>query len=122
MKFLDDAINKAVDLKISARIELANTRIKYLEEESLLTKDKIISLNREIYQLKEGYSIEIDSIKKEIKDIRAILNSSKEDLEIGLEGIIKIFNQKFDSLGYKKSIVTELLKKIAKLEDRNVLT
>lgn len=59
-------------------------------------------------------------IEQDIKILKENQFRYREDLDIGLDGIIVVFEQKLESLGYKKSIVTDLLKKIAKLEGKNV--
>jgi hypothetical protein len=63
---------------------------------------------------------ELAVMKEEIKLLRENQIKLRDDMDLGLDGIIKVFEMKLESLGYKKSIVTDLLKKIAKLEGNNV--
>lgn len=118
MKFLNELIEKIVNEKVKSN----TIKFKELDDEMILISSKLRGLNRDIFQTKEDLTILIDGLKRDVKHLQVKDLENKEELEIGLEGIIKVFNEKFESLGTKKSIVTDLLKKIAKLEDRNVLT
>lgn len=116
MKFLD----KLIEESISKKIIIFTNKIISLEQDSILKDEKINLLNKQLHQSKQDSLLEIDSLRSDIRNINNKCSKNTEDLEIGLEGIIKIFNDKFETLGYKKSIVTDLLKKIAKLEVKDV--
>ncbi len=137
MKFIDNILNRLIDKKFS-RIE---SRINLLE--------KVVNFNRST-SIDSMNSLKTDSLKMEIDLCKLVkdtvdtnfsalshrldmvnskviveedeLRKIKEDLEISLDGIIKIFEQKLEVLGYKKIIATDLLKKLAKLEAKDVLT
>lgn len=118
MKFLDEWINKAVQEKVSSVLkELADLK---MENKSIRIELSEVALLKQRLDKLEDYLSGLDYIESEIEAIKFRLTQHKEDLEIGLNGIIKVFSEKFEDSAYKKPIITDLLKKIAKLEGQNV--
>lgn len=116
MKFLDNLIERLIEERIKKVLSNQNAQ----QEEISNQYERLRLLNRDITQTKEDVLLEIDYLKKEIKSINSKLLSNKDDLEVSMNGLLKYFDEKFDSFGSKKSIITDLLKKIAKLEVKNV--
>lgn len=70
--------------------------------------------------IEKAVSKKFSLVEEEIKALKLAQQRHKDELDIGLDGMIKVFEMKLETLGYKKSIVVDLLKKIAKLEGKNV--
>ncbi len=87
-----------------------------------LKHDMDILIDKSIDRRMLDFYSQIRAVRDDLSSLESKIPMTKEELEIQLDGIIKIFETKLDVLGYKKIITTDLLKKIAKSEDKNVLT
>ena len=90
---------------------------KYIYENT----EKILELEKRINFLSEEIEIKykINHLKIDQKE-----RFLREEMELSLTGLISQIDKKFESLGDKKGIVTDLLKRIAflegEVEDKNV--
>lgn len=106
---LRSSLNKAENNK-----EVFNVAIVNLKHDLDILVEKIVDK-----RMLEFYS-QIRAVRDDLSAIDKRMPMTKEELEVQLDGIIKIFETKLDVLGYKKIITTDLLKKLAKLENSNV--
>ena len=86
---------------------------KELRSTTSEVSDKCSLLNKEILRVEENASTNDRRINIKINESERLL---KDELETSIIGLTKIIDDKIGTLGDKRGIVTDLLKKIAKLE------
>jgi hypothetical protein len=95
--------------ELESDIKLANLRIIDLEAEC--SKFKIF--RSEALGMHETHVHQVNALAKKMNDREEI---NREDLELRLTGFVGIINKKLETLGDKRGIVVDLLKRIAFLE------
>lgn len=91
-------------------------RLNALENRGIdeIIKEFDLGLHKEILELREDFERELRNLRLKMNEYdRAVRN----DMESGLLGLTKTFDSRLSSLGDKRGIVTDLLKKIASMED-----
>ena len=128
MKWLENKIKFIVD----NAIKLYYTDIDKLKNENDLLRSELKSMQEILRKidvnliscrnyvdireqlLRESFFNTEKSLNCSIRELRI---NSKDDIELAVSGLIKLIDNRLNGMSNKKSIVTDLLKKIAKLED-----
>ena len=94
--------------KLNIQIEMKNL-VGLINEQT----DKLTALNKEVLRVEGEFGVNLQktSIKIDEKERQV-----REDLERSITTVIRMFDSRLEGLGDKRAIVTDLLKKIAKLE------
>ena len=90
---------KQINIAVEGLVDKANK----IQKEQLALLESVSNDNRRIH-------LKIDEYDRQLR----------EDMERGFTGVVRTFDKRLESLGDKKGIVTDLLKKIARLEGDNV--
>ena len=122
-KIVDDAVVKRLNEQSSiidgfeSRLREFNARLENLENllstEKLETSDSLKKLNEDIHIQREKFELESRRVNMRIDEKDKLL---RENMESCFTGLIVRLDRKLESLGDKKGIVTDLLKRIAYLE------
>ena len=93
------------------------TRVKQIVSTIEDLDAKIIRVNRDLVNALENMFIENKRINLKMDEYDRQL---REDMERGFTGVVRTFDKRLEQLGDKRGIVTDLLKKIASLENTDV--
>lgn len=133
MKWLDHKIMAAIELYMRIRDEEVNQKLSDLKKESILFHMALKKLDQRIEQgliqntevsrkelfglrmeLQEEFSINHRRLNLKIEERE---RQVREDNEIAIAGMSKILDKRLETLGEKKGLVVDLLKKVARLEN-----
>jgi len=130
MKWFNDIVEKQVKKNLDEYIlkfeDLRKEVIKFRHDlQSLQLEEEVLE------RTQNHLKIILDRTEKDIISFRDTLVSSdkrnfirmdenslllRQEIETSVSNLIQIFNKRLDALGEKRGMVTDLLKKIAKLE------
>lgn len=120
MKWLDEIIDKRVKEKISGY------EIGYIEVLHAIKdlSNRVDEFSRDVSNVNKYVDIREQLIRESMFNVEKTINLKiremqvdfKEDLELSSGGLMNFFDKRLNAMGEKKGIVTDLLKKIARLE------
>lgn len=127
MKWLDDKIVKAVEKFTEKLTETVSLKVTGYDEEFKRLKEEdhaLLRVTNEIFDAIRSLQKEVLCVKADIENNVKLLNHKlnekerliREDVELGFTGLTRNLDKKLELLGDKRGIVTELLKRNAKLE------